>query len=153
MLNARSFLTTSSVVMVSLFLTMADGAAQAPGRDHTGQGFHATPSAGVSASLFSPDRLSLVLRDGESSARAARQRSRDSLKNGIVIGALAGAAALGTFGAVLCNALQEPGGPSCLGDTLRIAALGAAIGAGAGLAIDAAFTRQAGVRVSLRVRF
>jgi hypothetical protein len=79
--------------------------------------------------------------------------SRDSLKNGTVIGAVIGAVALGAFGAILCNALQEPGDPGCLPDTLRIAALGAAIGAGAGLAVDAARTQGPGVRVSLAIRF
>ena len=77
---------------------------------------------------------------------------RDSLKNGILIGAAVGAIALGGFGAILCNALQEPGDPGCLGDTLRIAAVGAAIGAGAGLAVDAVLDRG-GVRVSIGVRF
>jgi hypothetical protein len=31
-----------------------------------------------------------------------------------IIGAVIGAVALGAFGAALCNALQEPGEPSCL---------------------------------------
>ena len=79
--------------------------------------------------------------------------SRDSLKNGTIIGAVIGAAAGGVFGAVLCNALQEPGDPSCVTGTLRVAALGAAIGAGAGLAVDAAFSRQSGARVSVALRF
>jgi hypothetical protein len=79
--------------------------------------------------------------------------SRDSLTNGIIIGAVIGAAGLGTFGGVLCKALQGPGEPSCLGDTLRIAAVGAAIGAGAGLALDAALSRQAGLRVSVGFKF
>lgn len=82
-----------------------------------------------------------------------RERQRDSLKNGAVIGALAGAAALGTFAGVLCKAMQEPGGPSCAADTVRIAAIGAAIGLGAGLAIDASMSRQSGARVSVAVRF
>jgi hypothetical protein len=77
---------------------------------------------------------------------------RDSLKNGVLIGTAVGAIALGGFGAVLCNALQEPGDPGCLGDTLRIAAVGAAIGAGAGLAVDAVLDRG-GARVSIGVRF
>ena len=79
--------------------------------------------------------------------------SRDSLKNGTIIGAAVGAIALGAFGAFLCNALQEPGDPSCLTGTLRIAALGAAVGAGAGLAIDAARSRGPGVTLSMKLRF
>jgi hypothetical protein len=34
------------------------------------------------------------------------------------IGAVIGAVALGAFGAALCNALQEPGEPSCLSSGL-----------------------------------
>jgi hypothetical protein len=79
--------------------------------------------------------------------------ARDSLKNGTIIGAVVGAVALGVFGGALCNALQEPGEPSCLKDTLRIAALGAAIGAGAGLAVDAARNQRGGVTLSMRFRF
>jgi hypothetical protein len=79
--------------------------------------------------------------------------ARDSLKNGTIIGAAVGAIALGAFGAFLCNALQEPGDPSCLTGTLRIAALGAAIGAGAGLAVDAARSRGPGVTLSTKLRF
>jgi hypothetical protein len=43
----------------------------------------------------------------------------------------------GAFAAALCNTYQEEGGASCLPDTFRFAAIGGAIGAGAGLAIDA----------------
>lgn len=84
---------------------------------------------------------------------AQRSGSRDSLLNGSLIGAAAGALALGVLGSVVCNAMREPANPSCLPDTLRIAAVGAAIGAGAGLAIDAALSRQNGVRASFSIRF
>ena len=60
---------------------------------------------------------------------------------------------MGTFAALICNAQQEPEGPSCLPDTLRIAGLGAAIGLGGGLVIDAALTKQAGASLSVGVRF
>ena len=53
--------------------------------------------------------------------------------------------ALGTFGAFYCHLYQEEGGPSCLSDTLRAAAIGAAIGTGTGLAVDAALTRHPGI--------
>jgi hypothetical protein len=88
-------------------------------------------------------------------ADSARQGagSRDSLKNGVIIGAVVGAVAAGVFGAVLCNALQEPGDPSCLTGTLRIAAFGAAVGAGGGLAVDAALSRRSGLRVAVGFRF
>jgi hypothetical protein len=81
--------------------------------------------------------------------RAQPGSSRDSLKNGVIVGA----AALGAFGGRLCKAQQEPEGPSCVPDTLRIAAVGPAIGVGAGLAIDAALTRSAGVTLSIGLRF
>jgi hypothetical protein len=79
--------------------------------------------------------------------------SRDSLKNGVILGAIVGAAALGAFGGLICKAQQEPEGPSCVPDTLRIAAVGAAVGVGAGLAIDAALTRRGGVALSFGLRF
>jgi hypothetical protein len=80
------------------------------------------------------------------------QGRRDSLKNGAIIGAVIGAAALGGFGAVLCNALQEPGDPSCWRGALTIGALGAGIGAAAGAGIDAMAARNT-PRPVIRVRF
>jgi hypothetical protein len=104
--------------------------------------------------LSGPPRLPAA---GDASGRKRRSpqtgSSRDSLKNGTIIGAAVGAIALGAFGAFLCNALQEPGDPSCLTGTLRIAALGAAVGAGAGLAIDAARSHGPGVTLSMKLRF
>jgi hypothetical protein len=84
----------------------------------------------------------------------AQQRtvSGDSLRNGAIIGTVIGAAAFGAFAAALCNAYREQGGPSCLSDTLRFGAIGGAVGAGAGLAIDAA-RNQRGVTVRFAVRF
>ena len=105
-------------------------------------------------SRFVVDRDEL-LRLAESTIRFQPDQPprRDSLKNGAIIGAVVGAAALGTFGGLLCKALQEPGTSSCVDDTLRIAAVGGAIGLGAGLAIDAALMRQSGARLSWKVRF
>lgn len=84
---------------------------------------------------------------------AQRGSSRDTLKNGAIIGAVVGAVGLGLLGAFICNVYQEEGGASCLSDTLRVAAIGAAIGTGAGVAVDAALTRNAGVTVRIAVRF
>jgi hypothetical protein len=84
---------------------------------------------------------------------AQRSSSRDSLKNGAIMGAVVGAVGLGAFGALICHLYQEEGGPSCLPDTLRVAAIGAAIGTGAGVAVDAALTRNAGVAVRVAVKF
>jgi hypothetical protein len=110
------------------------------------------PSPG-SPLRFELDRLRFMTSELAATAQPPRTGTRrDSLKNGVLIGAAVGAIALGGFGAVLCNALQEPGDPGCLGDTLRIGAVGAAIGAGAGLAVDAVLDRG-GVRVSVGVRF
>ena len=81
-----------------------------------------------------------------------RTQSRDSLGNGALLGTLIGAAAFGAFAAILCNAYQADGDPSCLGDTVRFAAIGGAIGAGAGLAIDAARHDRA-VTVRFAIRF
>jgi hypothetical protein len=81
-----------------------------------------------------------------------RVGSRDSLRNGAVIGAVIGAVAAGAFAATLCNAYQEKGGASCVPDTLRFAAIGGAIGTGAGLAIDAARTDR-GLTVRLAISF
>ena len=78
--------------------------------------------------------------------------ARDSLRNGAIIGAVIGAAAFGAFAAALCNAYQAEGDPSCLPDTLRFGAIGGAIGAGAGLAIDAA-RNQRGVTLRFAITF
>jgi hypothetical protein len=78
--------------------------------------------------------------------------SRDSLRNGAIFGAVIGAVALGAIAATLCHAYREEGGASCVPDTLRFAAIGGAIGTGAGLAIDAARS-QRGVTVRFAITF
>lgn len=111
-------------------------------------------SARISSQAWSLDRLPLSV--GALSGGVAlpqRGRTRDSLRNGTVIKAVVGAAALGGLAAVVCKAYQEPRGPSCLKDTLRLGAVGAAIGAGAGLVVDAALSRRPGVSVSVGIRF
>ena len=82
-----------------------------------------------------------------------RRSSRDSLKNGTISGAIAGAAGAGAFTALICHLYQEEGGAGCRSDALRGAAIGAAIGVGAGVAVDAALTRQPGVAVRVGLRF
>jgi hypothetical protein len=82
-----------------------------------------------------------------------RGSSRDSLKNGAVIGAVAGAAALGGFGLFLCHALDDTGGnPDCFPAVLGIAAVGAGIGAGAGIGIDALMSKRPRPAPAVRVR-
>ena len=62
---------------------------------------------------------------------------RDSLANGAVIGAVVGGATLGVIGGVICSLLHEEGNPPCWRGTLAIGAIGAGIGAAAGVGIDA----------------
>jgi len=141
------------VVVLSLAAFPRAASAQAPA---------ATDVAAVSPPLAAARPLSegvelkrLLASAGElpSGAQSPRRLSGDSLKNGALVGAVVGAIALGGFVTVICKAQQEPTGPSCAGDILRKAAIGAAIGAGAGLAVDASLNRQPGVRVLLRARF
>jgi predicted lipid-binding transport protein (Tim44 family) len=91
---------------------------------------------------------------------ALRASTRDSLKNGGIVGAIVGALAVGTVGAVICKLYQEEGGASCLGDTLRGALIGAAIGTGVGVAVDAVlprhdatFPRHTAVTVRIAIKF
>ena len=84
---------------------------------------------------------------------AQRGSSRDSLKNGAVIGAIAGAVGLGALGGLICHLYQAEGDASCWSDTLRVAAIGAAIGTGAGITVDAALTRHSGIAVRVGVTF
>ena len=114
----------------------------------------ATPSAVAWPRPDEVQHRSFAADDLAGIARLAQQRSsRDTLKNGAIIGTVVGAAGLGALTALICHLYQEEGGASCLRDTLRGAAIGAAIGIGAGVAVDAAFTRHAGVTVRIGVTF
>lgn len=66
---------------------------------------------------------------------------RDSVWNGALIGAIVGAAVFGGFVTFLCNALQEPSDPSCLGSSLMGIGIGAGAGALGGAGIDALMVR------------
>ena len=100
------------------------------------------------------ERLNLALPHLASPpARMPQGSARDTLANGAVIGAAAGAAGAAAVAALICHVYQEKGGPSCWPDTLRGAAIGAAIGTVAGVTIDAAFTRKAGVALRVGVSF
>ena len=113
-------------------------------------GLKPTPSAFVWPRLIEVQRRSLTAEELVGRAQPAqRGSSRDTLKNGAIIGAVVGAVGLGAFGAFICHLYQEVGGASCLPDTLRIAA----IGTGAGVAVDAALTRHAGVTARIGVTF
>ena len=111
-------------------------------------------TAAAQSSVPTLDALSRAdWRSSEATQPVPRDRSGDSLKNGALVGAVVGAAVLGGFAAIVCKVQQEPQGPSCGPDTLRLAALGAAIGAAGGVAIDAALADRRGVRLAVRVRF
>jgi hypothetical protein len=96
---------------------------------------------------------SLASLDARQQPSSSRRGTRDSLKNGALIGAIVGAAALGGFGLFLCHALDDTGDPDCFPGVLGIAGLGAGIGAGAGVAIDALLVRQAAPAVRVHIRF
>jgi hypothetical protein len=74
-------------------------------------------------------------------AASAMRQQRDSLKNGVIIGALVGFAIGAVGGKLLCAAFEE-GHTPCWDGVLRVGALGAAIGAGAGAGIDALAYRR-----------
>ena len=112
-----------------------------------------TPSAVALPRLVDVRRPLAVEALAGAAQPAQRGSSRDTLKNGAIIGAIAGAAGSAAFVALICQLYQEEGGASCWPDTLRGAAIGAAIGVGAGVTIDAALTRQPGVAVRIGVTF
>ena len=117
-------------------------------------GLGPTPSPFVGPRLAEVERRSLFAKEMVGIPQLAQPTpSRYTLKNGAIIGAVVGAVSLGALGALICNLYQEEGGASCLPDTLRVAAIGAAIGGGAGLAVDAALSRNAGVAVRIGVTF
>ena len=71
------------------------------------------------------------------------QDQRDSVKNGAIVGAIIGGAAMGGFVTWLCHALKESGDPSCWKGVAVWTGLGAGAGAAGGAGIDALFTRYA----------
>jgi hypothetical protein len=72
----------------------------------------------------------------------AQPSSRDSLKNGAIIGAVIGGVAMGAAGTWVCSMLREPGDPPCWKSVLPVAAIFAGIGAAAGAGIDALAARE-----------
>ncbi|HEX6162004.1 MAG TPA: hypothetical protein VFZ31_01475 [Vicinamibacterales bacterium] len=75
-------------------------------------------------------------------------QSRDSVRNGAIIGAVIGAVALAAPGAWICHMLKEPGDPPCLKGVLTLGAVGAGVGAAAGAGVDALFVRDQRPRLS-----
>lgn len=102
-------------------------------------------SAQYASSTAAPARL-IISEKAVADALAAEQPrprdDRDSVRNGAIIGAIVGAAIFGGFVTLLCNALQEPSDPSCLGSSLMGIAIGAGGGALGGAGIDALMVRS-----------
>ena len=140
-------------LLLCLALVPAPVLGQTPHRDVAGVDVRSTAVAFDPTSAGRVPRFSIAAERTRVSAQPQRRvKSRDSLMNGVIIGAVIGAVAFGAFTAALCHAYQEQGDPSCVPDTLRVAAIGGAIGTGAGLAIDAARSHR-GVTVRLAIRF
>jgi hypothetical protein len=102
-------------------------------------------SAALAQSAASPSRL--IVSDAAIARGLAEHpptpvaHSRDSLKNGTIIGAVVGAAIFGGYVTFLCKALQEPSDPSCFKSSLLAIGIGAGGGAAAGAGVDALFVR------------
>lgn len=80
--------------------------------------------------------------------RFSQAGSRDSLKNGVVIGAVVGAVAMGLLGGFLCEAVSDTETP-CWQAALVYGAGGAGAGALIGAGADALFQRRLAVRVPI----
>jgi len=102
-------------------------------------------SAQHNNSMELPPRL-IISEEAVADALAAEQPrprvDRDSVWNGALIGAIVGAAIFGGYVTFLCNALQEPSDPSCLGSSLMGIGIGAGAGALGGAGIDALMSRS-----------
>lgn len=113
------------------------------------------PSAGAALRPATVGPMLHLVASGEGvwvgGPRPQRGAARDSLRNGALIGAAVGAAVLGGLAATICHVHRERGGPSCLPDSLRFAAIGGAIGLGAGIAVDVA--RSSGPMIRLSIAF
>ena len=99
-------------------------------------GFAQSPSDAPSRGGSLRDSIRAAAASASAQAPATTGR-RDSLANGAVIGAVVGGATLGVIGGVICTLLHEEGNPPCWRGTLAIGAIGAGIGAAAGVGIDA----------------
>src|SRR5688572_13259115 len=104
----------------------------------------AAASAQQNNSMKAPPRLIIsdkAVADALAAEQPRRRDDRDSVWNGALIGAIVGAAIFGGYVTFLCNALQEPSDPSCLGSSLMGIGIGAGAGALGGAGIDALMYR------------
>ena len=138
--------------MLALIACLA-GSGPVAAQDSAQTGLESTSSASMWPRVVEGRRRPLAAEALVRVAQPAQRRSRDSLKNGAITGAIVGAAGLGGLAALICHLYQEEGGASCVPDTLGLAAIGAAIGTGVGVAVDASLTRHHGVAVRIRVKF
>lgn len=81
--------------------------------------------------------------------RFAQAGSRDSLKNGAVVGAVIGGVATGLFIGYICHVFND-NDMNCWPPALLYAAGGAGAGALAGAGVDALFQRRVGVRIPIK---
>jgi hypothetical protein len=110
------------------------------------------PGAAVALRPATVGRIRLLAVSNEQVSAGGPPRPtapRDSLRNGALIGAAVGAAVLGGLAATICHVHRERGGPSCVPDSLRFAAIGGAIGLGAGVVIDVALSSGPMARVTI----
>ena len=77
-----------------------------------------------------------------SAAAAQRLKSRDTVVNGVVIGAIVGGISAAVFGGFLCHALAEEGDPPCWRSLGPVLALGAGAGAAIGAGVDVLHSRS-----------
>jgi hypothetical protein len=97
--------------------------------------------APLSKTLVISERAIATALARERTETTVLQGQRDSLKNGIIIGAVVGGIIGAIGGKLLCAAFEE-GNTPCWDGMLRVGAFGAAIGAGAGAGIDALAYRR-----------
>ena len=111
----------------------------------------ATPAIAQERSLEIPAAKLIIsdraIADGmaahaRSASAIAQGNQRDSVKDGMIIGAIAGAMVMGTGVGLLCKALQEPGDPTCWKAVGVGGLYGAGIGLAVGAGIDALFKRS-----------
>ena len=104
------------------------------------------PVAAQQHTASTDSRRLIISEKAVADALAAEQPSsrsqRDSVKNGTIIGAVFGAAIMGVGVTLLCNALKEPGDPSCWKSSGLAIAIGAGAGALGGAGIDALMMRE-----------
>src|SRR5688500_7130447 len=82
------------------------------------------------APLSPPTPTKLIISDrvlaiGLVKVPPAAQSSRDSVKNGAIIGAVIGFVSLAAPGAWICHMLKEPGDPPCWKGIVTVGAIGA----------------------------